>query len=127
MGARGSAIHSCESITNEYTWRPTERGTVTDQTPPALTRVIGVVSTFQPLKSPTSDTFPACGATNWNVVTVTVSDTGTRVIGAGTADGCSIVKRSPRFFAKEPPSTPMPTKPAARAMLAMGDAAKTRG
>ena len=127
-GARGSAIQSWESTTNEYRWRPTLSGTVTDHTPPLSTRVIGVSSTLHPLKSPTNDTLAACGAMKRNVITLTVSETGTRAIGsAGTACGSPVEVRPSRLLTNVPPNTPMPTRPAASARLAIGDAEMSLG
>src|SRR5215208_2533217 len=63
-GADGSATHVLPSTTKVYVYRPGGRGTLTLHTPCWFcTGRSGVSLTFQSLKSPTTDTRLALGAT----------------------------------------------------------------
>src|SRR5450432_3849317 len=65
-GAAGSGRHTVPSTTNAYRCRPGGTGTSTDHTPPVDAARSGVALGSQLLKSPTSATLEACGATKPN-------------------------------------------------------------
>src|SRR5215831_17530271 len=104
--------------------RPTDSGSVMLHTPSFSARITDLVSS-QSLKSPTSETFPAVGATKTNLTTVSVGETGDPEATGDTS--CPAGGRPPRFDTKAPASTPIPTRPAASSEPAAGDIVHDRG
>ena len=74
-GAVGSATHwevpFAPLTTNAYTCRPAGSFKRRSTCPPVEVRVIGVACASQSLKSPTTETVPACGAMRTNLMTRT--------------------------------------------------------
>src|SRR4051812_50174718 len=129
-GAVGSATHwevpFAPLTTNAYTCRPAGSFRATLHVPPVGVRVIGVACASQLLKSPTTATVAACGATRTNLMTRTESEEGERGLLSAKASGPPVRYRPPRSMLC-PKKTPMPMRPAASAAPTSGESGRARG
>lgn len=76
MGAAGSGTKCDPSITNEYVCRPGSSGTYTVHVPSAPWVDMGLTCASHPLKSPTTETFDACGAIKTNLTVRAATESG---------------------------------------------------
>src|SRR5262245_7874438 len=122
-GAAGSGRHSLPSTTNAYWCWPDRSDTLADQTPPAASARSGVRLGSQSLKSPTTATLDAWGATRTNC---TISLPGSAGTAAPTATA-PFIGDGKLGRSDTAPTTSNAATPAAQANPVSGDTRSGRG